>query len=66
MNYESITAVGIDISKGKCTVAVRRSCGKVVLMPFQVEHDVAGLSGPVKTLWGVGGIWVVMEHIGMY
>lgn len=62
-----ITAVGIDVSKGKSTIAVRRLGGEVVLAPFQVEHDAAGLSGLVKTLRGISGnIRVVMEHTGMY
>ena len=67
MEHKTITAVGIDVSKGKSTVAVRRPGGEVVLTPFQVEHDAAGLSGLVKTLRGVGGdIRIVMEHTGMY
>lgn len=67
MEHKMITAVGIDVSKGKSTVAVRRPGGEVVLTPFQVEHDAAGLSGLVKTLRGIGGdIRVVMEHTGMY
>jgi transposase len=67
MKYQTITAVGIDVSKGKSTVAVRRPGGEVVLTPFQVTHDAAGLSGLVKTLRDVGGdIRVVMEHTGMY
>jgi transposase len=67
MEYQTITAVGIDVSKGKSTVAVRRPGGEVVLTPFQVNHDAAGLSGLVKTLRDVGGdIRVVMEHTGMY
>ena len=67
MEYKTITAVGIDVSKGKSTVAVRRPGGEVVLTPFHVEHDATGLSGLVKTLRGVGGdIRIVMEHTGMY
>lgn len=67
MKYEIITAVGIDVSKGKSTVAVRRPGGEVVLTPFQVTHDAAGLSGLVRTLRDVGGdIRIVMEHTGMY
>ena len=67
MEHKTITAVGIDVSKGKSTVAVRRPGGEVVLTPFQVEHDTAGLSDLVKTLRGVGGdIRIVMEHTGMY
>ena len=50
MEYKTITAVGIDVSKGKSTIAVRRPGGEVVLVPFQVNHDAAGLSGLVKTL----------------
>ena len=67
MKYEIITAAGIDVSKGKSTVAVRRPGGEVVLTPFQVNHDAAGLSSLVKTLRDVGGnIRIVMEHTGMY
>ena len=67
MEHNLITAVGVDVSKGKSTIAVRRPGGEVVLTPFQVEHDTAGLSGLVKTLRGIGGdIRVVMEHTGMY
>ena len=66
MEDRTITAVGIDVSKGKSTVAVRRSGGKVVLTPFQVEHDATGLSDLVKTLRSIGGdIRIVMEHTGM-
>ncbi len=42
MNYEPITAVSIDVSKGKSAVAVRRSGSEVVLTPFSVEHNSAG------------------------
>ena len=67
MEYKTITAVGIDVSKGKSTIAVRRPGGEVVLVPFQVNHDAVGLSGLVKTLRGIDGdIRVVMEHTGMY
>ena len=67
MEHKTITAVGIDVSKGKSTVAVRRPGGEVVLTPFQVEHDAAGLSRLVKTLRDIDGdIRIVMEHTGMY
>ena len=67
MEYKTITAVGIDVSNGKSTIAVRRPGGEVVLVLFQVNHDAAGLSGLVKTLRGIDGdIRVVMEHTGMY
>lgn len=67
MEYCPIIAVGIDVSKGKSTLAVRRPGGEVALTPFQVEHDASGLSGLIKTLRGISGdIRVVMEHTGMY
>ncbi len=67
MEDRTITAAGIDVSKGKSTVAVRRPGGEVVLTPFQVEHDTAGLFSLVKMLQSIGGdIRIVMEHTEMY
>ena len=62
MEYKTITAVGIDVSKGKSTIAVRRPGGEVVLVPFQVNHDAAGLSGLIKTLRGIDGDIRVVTH----
>lgn len=67
MEQNTITAVGIDVSKGKSMVAVRRPGGEVVLTPFQVDHTVESIQALVKTLNHVGGdVRVVMEHTGMY
>ena len=67
MNQNMITAVGIDVSKAKSMVAVRRPGGEIVLMPFQVDHTVEDIQALVKTLNSIGGnIRVVMEHTGMY
>lgn len=67
MAYQPITAVGIDVSKGKSTVAVRRPGGEVVLPPFSVQHTAEGLEQLVTILHSLGGeIRVVMEHTGMY
>ena len=67
MNNSTITAVGIDVSKGKSTVAVRRPGGEVVLLPFQVVHDQNGLSSLISTLQSLDGeIRIVMEHTGPY
>lgn len=67
MNQAMITAVGIDVSKGKSTVAVRRPGGEVVLPPFCVHHNAPELFKLVETLRGIeGNIRVVMEHTGMY
>lgn len=67
MDYEPITVVGIDVSKGKSTVAVRRPGGEVVLTPFHVEHNSQELKELVETIRNIGGnIRIVMEHTGMY
>ena len=39
MNSNLITAVGIDVSKGKSTIAIRRPGGEIVRKPFAVKHD---------------------------
>ena len=38
MESDTLIAVGIDVSKGKSTVAARSPGGKIVLMPFEIEH----------------------------
>lgn len=64
---EVITAVGIDVSKGKSMVAVRRPGGEIVLSPIQVNHTAEELAWLVKQLKEIGGdIRIVMEHTGMY
>ena len=67
MKYDPITAVGIDVSKGKSTVTVRRPGGEVILAPFNVHHNQQELKGLVKMLRKIGGnMRIVMEHTGMY
>lgn len=67
MEHIPITAVGIDVSKGKSTVAVRRPGGEIVRMPFQVQHNTAELDQLAATLRAIGGeMRIVMEHTGMY
>lgn len=67
MKSGQITAVGIDVSKGKSVVAVRRPGGEIVLPPFTVLHTTDGLNALTDKLRSVGGeIRVVMEHTGMY
>lgn len=62
-----ITAVGIDVSKGKSMVAIRRPGGEIVQMPFEVKHTVLGLKDLLKLLHKTGGeIRIVMEHTGIY
>lgn len=67
MKSTMITAVGIDISKNKSTVAVRRPGGEIVIRPFEVRHtssDLKRLTAKPKQLGG--DIRVVMEHTGNY
>ena len=67
MEHRIITAVGIDVSKYKSMVAVRRPGGEVVMEPFEVQHTAAGIAGLVSKLAAVDGeVRVVMEHTGMY
>lgn len=67
MMGEVITAVGIDVSKGKSVVAARRPGGEVILPPTQVNHTAEELAHLVDRLRKIGGdIRIVMEHTGMY
>lgn len=67
MSKIEITAVGVDVSKGKSTVVVRRPGGEMVITPFTVLHTTEGLAELTNTLRSIGGeIRVVMEHTGMY
>ena len=62
-----MNAVGIDVSKGKSTVAVMRPFGEVVLSPIKVSHtdkDLSALAEKLKSL--PGETRVVMEYTGYY
>ena len=67
MNKNTITAVGIDVSKGKSMVAARSPGGVIQLRPFSVDHDVSGLNALITKLKDLNGdVRVIMEHTGMY
>ena len=36
--------VGIDVSKGKSTVAILSIAGEVIEEPFEINHDINGLN----------------------
>ena len=62
-----MNAVGIDVSKGKSTVAVLHPFGEVVASPFDVAHtrsDLKALADFIKKL--PGETKVVMEATGNY
>lgn len=62
-----MNAVGIDVSKGKSTVAVIQPFGVVIAEPFDVFHidsDLKKLANFIKSL--SGETKVVMEYTGTY
>ena len=62
-----MNAVGIDVSKGKSTVAVLRPFGEIVVSPFDVSHSPKELSELVTLLKTLDGdTKVVMEYTGNY
>ena len=62
-----LNAVGIDVSKGKSTVAILRPAGDVVRKPFNVSHSIQGLSALVSYIESLDGeTRVVMETTGHY
>lgn len=62
-----MNAVGIDVSKGKSTVAVLRPFGEIVISPFDVSHSPKELSKLVTLLKTLNGdTKVVMEYTGNY
>lgn len=43
-------AVGIDVSNGRSTVAALRTKTDIVMKPFNITHNLDGLSNLVKQL----------------
>ena len=62
-----MNSVGIDISKGRSTVAVMRPFGEVGISPFEVRHTDSELSELARQLKSLNGeTRVVMEATGNY
>ena len=62
-----MNSVGIDVSKGKSTVAVLRPFGEVVSAPFEVRHTACELRKLADFLKSLdGNVRVVMEYTGRY
>lgn len=62
-----MNAVGIDVSKGKSTVAIMRPYGEIVASPFEITHteaDFKKLTSQIKSLHGESKI--IMEYTGRY
>ena len=62
-----MNAVGIDVSKGKSTVAVMRPFGEVVASPYDVGHTESELKELARFLKSLPGeTRVLMEYTGHY
>ena len=62
-----MNAVGIDVSKGKSTIAVMRPFGEVVASPFEILHTAGELRKLVDFLKSLTGeTSIVMEYTGKY
>lgn len=62
-----MNAVGIDVSKGKSTVAIMRPYGEIVTSPFEITHSEESfkeLTSQIKELHGESRI--IMEYTGRY
>ena len=51
-----MNCVGIDVSKGKSTIAVMRPFGEVVVSPFEVCHTASELSELARLLKSLGSV----------
>ena len=49
-----MNAVGIDVSKGKSTVAILRPMGEVVQTPIDVPHDAVSLERLAHQILSLG------------
>ena len=62
-----MNAVGIDVSKGKSTVAVIQPFGVIIAEPFDVLHTDSSLKELVSFIKSLSGeTKVVMEYTGTY
>ena len=62
-----MNAVGIDVSKGKSTIAVMRPFGEIVAKPFEVRHTASELKQLAHYLKSLDGeVRVVLEYTGRY
>ena len=62
-----MNAVGIDVSKGKSTVAILRPGGEVLASPFEVSHNPKELNELVSLIKSLDGdSKILMEYTGNY
>ena len=60
--------VGIDISKGKSTIAILSVAGEVIEEPFEIKHDIEGLNLLDEKIKDISkeDLKIVMEETGTY
>ena len=60
--------VGIDVSKGKSTVAILSIAGEVIKEPFEINHDINGLKILEEKIKDIPkeDLKIVMEETGTY
>ena len=62
-----MNAVGIDVSKGKSTVTIRRPGDVVILPPCDIPHTQSAINDLIKQIRELDGeTKVCMEHTGRY
>ena len=62
-----MNAVGIDVSKGKSTVTIRRPGDIVVMSPRDIPHTQSAINDLIDLIQGLDGeTKVCMEHTGRY
>ena len=62
-----MNAVGIDVSKGKSTVTIRRPGDEVVMAPRDIRHTQSSIRELISIIKGLDGeTKVCMEHTGRY
>ncbi len=62
-----MNAVGIDVSKGKSTVTIRRPGDVVIMPPCDIPHTQSAINRLIEQLQNLDGeTKVCMEHTGRY
>jgi len=61
-----MVAVGVDVSKGKSTVAVVGEGKKILQKPFDVTHNKVNLAELTEFVKKYEDVCVAMEHTGVY
>ena len=59
-------SIGIDVSKGRSTVAAVGEGKKILQKPFDIFHNKTELAGLVEFVKKFDDVHVVMEHTGIY